>query len=282
MTNQLPLWETDPVRFLLELSFPPPALIQARRSMSGDAAPHSAEAAAYQASLKALSTDELHTAVSAKRTLIDELAEMRAKYKPINERFREQSTGFNKPSAWADHFEWAQLAGWRAEEAVALSLNRNPDVVTLHAMKGVAIRNTKFGDKYTRRERLIYRAVASMDLHDPMRPTSFLKWADQLKVDVPRGMRRAILELHGRASDAALQTPPPIEDDLKTSERNSLLKIILGMALQQYSFDPDAARSSTVPQILEDLAASGIKIGEDTVRKYLREAADKFWEREAD
>ncbi len=58
-----------------------------------------------------------------------------------------------------------------------------------------------------------------------------------------------------------------------TKERDSLLKLILGMALGGYGFDPKASKSPTPKEIADDLAAHGISITDDTVRKYLKEAA---------
>lgn len=58
-----------------------------------------------------------------------------------------------------------------------------------------------------------------------------------------------------------------------TRERDSLLKLILGMALGGYGFDPKASKSPTPKEIADDLAAHGISITDDTVRKYLKEAA---------
>lgn len=61
-----------------------------------------------------------------------------------------------------------------------------------------------------------------------------------------------------------------------TRERDSLLKLILGMALGGYGFDPDASKSPTPKEIADDLATHGISITDDTVRKYLKESARAF------
>ena len=67
----------------------------------------------------------------------------------------------------------------------------------------------------------------------------------------------------------------PVNDKLlMTTERNTLLKLVFGMAIKGYSYDPAAAKSAKPKEIVDDLAELGITITDDTVRKYLKQAAD--------
>lgn len=59
-------------------------------------------------------------------------------------------------------------------------------------------------------------------------------------------------------------------------ERESLLKLILGMAIKGYVYDPKATKSKEVKDIANDLLAVGLALDEDTVRKYLNEAKALF------
>jgi hypothetical protein len=62
---------------------------------------------------------------------------------------------------------------------------------------------------------------------------------------------------------------------LGTKERESLLKMIIGMARGGYAHDPKLNRSAAVPQeIANVLAKHGVALDGDTVRKWLREAAE--------
>lgn len=67
--------------------------------------------------------------------------------------------------------------------------------------------------------------------------------------------------------------PESVEKTLGTSERNQLLKMVLGMAIDSYGFDPVAKKNEATKQIADDLAKLGIGIDTDTVRKYLKAAA---------
>lgn len=68
----------------------------------------------------------------------------------------------------------------------------------------------------------------------------------------------------------------PVEKPVSTTERNTLLKLVIGMAVEGYKYDPKASKSTTPKEIADDLAGLGITITDDTVRKYLKEAAQAF------
>lgn len=73
------------------------------------------------------------------------------------------------------------------------------------------------------------------------------------------------------------EVPPSPGDEvkeLKTRERETLLKIIYGMAIAHpYNFNPDAKRGDAAPIIAGATDAAGCSVGDDTVRKWLKEAA---------
>ncbi|MDZ5457898.1 hypothetical protein [Azohydromonas lata] len=67
-------------------------------------------------------------------------------------------------------------------------------------------------------------------------------------------------------------------DDLGARERATLLKLVIGMAIDAYRFDPTAARTTVPKEVAEAFAllpcADDIAVTDDTVRKYLKEAAE--------
>lgn len=79
------------------------------------------------------------------------------------------------------------------------------------------------------------------------------------------------------AFQARLAEPSPLvaADDrqMGTRERDTLLKLVVGMAVEAYRYDPNAARSAIPAEIASDLAKHGVAVTDDTVRKYLKEAA---------
>jgi hypothetical protein len=73
--------------------------------------------------------------------------------------------------------------------------------------------------------------------------------------------------------EAQQAAAPTAEKSLSTKERESLLKLVIGMAVAGYGYDPKAERSQQIPEIANDLALAGVTMDADTVRKWLRAAA---------
>lgn len=76
----------------------------------------------------------------------------------------------------------------------------------------------------------------------------------------------------------------PQGEELHTKEKNTLLKLLLGLALTNYEFNPRATRNATAREITSDLALHNLNLDEDTVRKWLNEAKELLpidWEIES-
>jgi hypothetical protein len=87
-----------------------------------------------------------------------------------------------------------------------------------------------------------------------------------------RSKDELISALERRLSEQCPETLP--EKALSTRERDSLLKLVIGMAVGGYGHDPKAKRSGQCAAIADDLAKTGVPLDVDTVRKWLREASD--------
>ena len=60
---------------------------------------------------------------------------------------------------------------------------------------------------------------------------------------------------------------------LGARERESLLKMVIAMAVLGYKYDPSANRSKAPQEIADDLTSLGLSLDVDTVRKHLKAAA---------
>ncbi len=69
-------------------------------------------------------------------------------------------------------------------------------------------------------------------------------------------------------------TPAKEGDSFKTIERKTALKLIIGMAVGGYGHHPMSSRSDTVSTVKSDLDRLGMGLNEDTIRKWLKEAAE--------
>lgn len=75
------------------------------------------------------------------------------------------------------------------------------------------------------------------------------------------------------AEFAKLQSRPT-EKSLGLRERDSLLKLAIGIAVKKYHYDPKSSRNSATQNIANDLQEVGVPLDVDTVRKYLAEATE--------
>lgn len=64
------------------------------------------------------------------------------------------------------------------------------------------------------------------------------------------------------------------QEHIGAKERESMLKLIIGMAVIGYTYKPNAARNDSTKEIAGDLLKLGIPLNEDTIRKYLNEAKE--------
>jgi hypothetical protein len=81
--------------------------------------------------------------------------------------------------------------------------------------------------------------------------------------------RIADLEAH-----LSKQKDDSIDKPLGARERDSLLKLVIGLAIGGYGYDPKARRSENPAEIASDLAKLDLALDTDTIRKWLREAAE--------
>jgi hypothetical protein len=79
-----------------------------------------------------------------------------------------------------------------------------------------------------------------------------------------------------RATQLQLQfdTDLRMERPIPVRERESLLKLVIGMAIKGYTYDPKAPRNAATSDITSDLELLGIGLDVDTVRKWLKAGAD--------
>lgn len=85
-----------------------------------------------------------------------------------------------------------------------------------------------------------------------------------------------------KESELARLQPPkqdnPPTKSLTETERQSMLKIIIGMAMDAYQYDPESTKNKATGEnngsIKAALDRKGIKVDADTIRKYLNEAKD--------
>ena len=161
-----------------------------------------------------------------------------------------------------------------------------PDLEAALAARGVQVADWK--SLYEDSQRLLEASRKSeQDLTDAL--GSALKAIDEIKSGYGRVMSeneklagavsevieaREAAEAHAAELQSKLDTGSQSEKPISPRERESLLKLVMGMAIACYKFDPKASRSTVSSAIVSDLEVIGIALDVDTVRKWLKAAAD--------
>ena len=110
----------------------------------------------------------------------------------------------------------------------------------------------------------------------PARPARWIAWAVANELPLPPGLKAEVEKFSRSDTEtpqdksgiaalestvAALQLKLAAQESTKatvgTRERESMLKLIIGMAVRGYKYDASGKRSDSVPEIVSDLAIVG-------------------------
>ena len=179
---------------------------------------------------------------------------------------------FDQPDAQADFEYWSKAEYWTSDEAVAISFGKNPKVVTGEALKNY-LGKAQFADNYFSRCDLLDRAIQSDRLPREIPPADFLEWAHQRSIPIPRELTDYLSAIKDTSSQSSAK---PLSD----TGRDSLLKLVLGMSIDSYGYKVGETRNPATGENRGSIAAAlerlDLKLTPDTIRKYLKEAEQRF------
>lgn len=253
---------------------------------------------AEYATLQALSPDEL------KRRYKEESDQFSAE--------EERKLPFSRENAQADFNYWARASFWTVEEGLLLIMGRDPRRVTAKNIR-MYQRSSEFARQFAAQCELARRAALMRQIEDSNLPGVFVAWAKRSQLEIDPALEPAleafgvkivdwqgIVESQGKTIDELnetlgeqnnlvaqltqqldamrrrieeLEPNQSSEDSLGHKERTSLLKLVIGMAVQGYRFEPEKDRNSATREIADDLELLGIALDRDTILKWLREGA---------
>jgi hypothetical protein len=122
----------------------------------------------------------------------------------------EKARFFNLPTAMADVAHWGRAATWTLEEAVALSLGRDPDRVSASTVE--AFTNiSAFASDYLKRRDLVRRALHAGVLVNPTSPGQFLTWMERNDFTAPDKLRETVNRCAEMASSGYVSPAEPTE-----------------------------------------------------------------------
>jgi len=184
----------------------------------------------------------------------------------------------------ADFEHWMRVALWNADEAVALSLGREPDARFGWGYVSQLLEISEFARAYERRRLLVYRAIQAGDLPNQMRPDQFMRWAAALKLEVPDALGPA-----STARQLPARAHPDVAETSSTSQSNATGdqlvrrkefpkeyagRIRKGEARLKEFFDGKTRKRGEVPEAAQFRAPkSGYYLRDDMI-EYLRSCGD--------
>jgi hypothetical protein len=178
-----------------------------------------AEMAEFEAHLKALSPPDLQQLYrDVESTTISEGVETK--------RTTEATYFFHDAAADARFEFWKKMSLWEVDEAAALSLGKDPSVVsqaTLRKRLNRSHHRSVFVDEYNQRLQTIRRAVDAKTLETPINAARFTKWATEMDLEIPEELRSEPLN-----NRRAKQSRSSVSVEHK--QLVSTYKIIVGLA----------------------------------------------------
>ncbi len=172
-----------------------------------------------------------------------------------------------------EHKFWARKSIWHPDEAALLSLGFIPTQKVISALQKLDARSflvCPLLKEFRERADLIVEANRSGQLGSDGDPSDLLEWFKRLEFELPDGLEKTVLRFHG------LETSQPQsvarENQYNDREKDTLLKLVAGMAVRGYSFDPKSSRNAATKDIQSDLDFLGIGLDQKTILKWLREA----------
>lgn len=131
---------------------------------------------------------------------------------------KERELPFNQSYAIADFDYWSKMATWSPDEFVALSLGRDPRVVTWDKVRPHR-RTSKFAANYENQKALVDRAIDACLLLG-WRSKTYLSWAQSVSLDVDAGLIAAC-EQNGLTSRVATSTDDKRPEIIGVNASNS-------------------------------------------------------------
>lgn len=308
MSNFPPRHDKDPIGYLVWRRFPNLSVELYRGAPDHKGRETEDQRSAMQAyvdELSALPEDQLAARARAERVRHNE--ELRR-----FEAEREEAGRFhNQPGAVADWPYWAKQAYWTVDEVTALSLGKDPRIVTWERLRS-STEISAFAKKFADQRSLFNRAVWTKELFERTLPPVFLAWAKSKDIEMPAALLAEVkkLGIHivdakpvvEQAADAIKNLQAQLSDKqaeleamrqeiellrsqskdetLNEKGRGTYQKLLLGIALEQYAYNPAVKKSPVPKQIADDLRLHGFDLTEKAIRDILRAAAERYPEDE--
>lgn len=193
-----------------------------------------------------------------------------------------------RPTGAALVDRWAVAPFWRLEEGAALWAGKEPTEVIRKSVTGYALSSLDVSVDALHVFDLSLRAAETDMLPEKPSPREFLDWSASIGHPFSDEWEAAVAEAEQRRSASAegdnersLPVSCDAEGDfssigqeLGTRERDNVSKLVIGLAIKGYGYDPKRGRSEVTKDICGDLEKLGLKLSRDTIMKWLKAGAE--------
>jgi len=171
------------------------------------------------------------------------------------------------PGARVNPIHAGQSRFWTAASAAANSLGLDhstvpPEIAERYRTVSACAR------EYLRRLQIIQGALVVGELVEPLRPVAVLRWAAQIPIEFPKRITSAVKDVPlARSANASAS---PLGVDARVHQ--SALFILGSIAIDEWDFNPAAARNQATGKVRGAVERRGLRIDEQTILDRLREA----------
>jgi hypothetical protein len=214
---------------------------------------------------------------------------------------------FDQPSADANFQEWYRMPDWSIEEAVALSLGKDPKIVNPDSLDNYSNYNHNFNSyhkgstlykDYKLRMETLIRFINAKKVSTHPTPLEFVTWAQENDFYIPEELKnlihkRWVISNDSKTENETLQEEfqkikslyeelkkQPIkeenEEKLNPKVKTSLHTLILVMAIEKYRYNPESEKNISTTNIRSAVERYGLKIDDNTIRARLDEAYNEL------
>ena len=182
---------------------------------------------------------------------------------------KDKSEFFNLPGAQADLSRWKRKKHWHPEEAVALSLGKNPKIVTLETLTQLRRPTSSCVSEFRARMDTLQRAISAGHISTPLTPKAFIAWADNEGILLPSELNAT------QRTDPSEETAK--DEDINPKTQDTFFKILVGMAIKHYAFDPnwdpkEGDKSDVFSKMMHDLDGLNLRVDIKTLRTHMDKA----------
>ena len=132
----------------------------------------------------------------------------------------------NKPAAFADYGYWARQLLWTVEDAVCLSLGRNPDVLNEAQIEaaGPTAKSSTLAKEYFARCRIASSWIRAGQLYAEGTPGDMLAWLNRAKLSYAPELAHAVEEMGHQIADWKVLYDRTVEDLAHVRSENEQLR----------------------------------------------------------